>query len=136
MRSSWSGKEVLGMLERNYRTWCALNGVAIDDTALEEDDTMDVDMEAEEEWDGIADEDEEIDDTPSFFKEEADRLAKEKSHKTPSKRKKTRVNALIQAKIARVLDKTGLADARSGKCDENDFLRLLLAFNEEGIHFA
>jgi len=33
-------------------------------------------------------------------------------------------------------DVTELADQRSGKCDENDFLRLLFAFNEEGIHFS
>jgi len=36
----------------------------------------------------------------------------------------------------KVLEETELADVRSGKCDENDFLRLLLAFNEEGIHFS
>jgi 18S rRNA (adenine1779-N6/adenine1780-N6)-dimethyltransferase len=29
-----------------------------------------------------------------------------------------------------------LADKRAGKCYENDFLRLLFAFDEEGIHFA
>jgi 18S rRNA (adenine1779-N6/adenine1780-N6)-dimethyltransferase len=33
-------------------------------------------------------------------------------------------------------DVTELADQRAAKCDENDFLRLLSAFNEEGIHFA
>jgi 18S rRNA (adenine1779-N6/adenine1780-N6)-dimethyltransferase len=44
---------------------------------------------------------------------------------------------LIREKIRRVLeDVTDLADKRAGKCDENDFLRLLSAFNDEGIHFS
>lgn len=80
--------------------------------------------------------DEEIDETPSFFKEEAERVSKANGAKTPSKKKKTRVAALVRSKIVKVLEETELADVRSGKCDENDFLRLLLAFNEEGIHFS
>merc|ERR1712230_290897 len=44
---------------------------------------------------------------------------------------------LVKEKIRKVLEeKTDLADKRAGKCDENDFLRLLSAFNGEGIHFA
>jgi 18S rRNA (adenine1779-N6/adenine1780-N6)-dimethyltransferase len=144
MRASWLGtKEVLGMVERNYRVWCALNEVAIDDTPVEEEeeDGMDVDEggEQEEEFNGFGDgdADEEMDDTPSFFKEEATRIAREKGTKTKSKRKKTRVAELVREKIRKVLeDVTELADKRAGKCDENDFLRLLFAFNEEGIHFA
>ena len=143
MRASWLGtKEVLGMLERNYRVWCALNDVAIDDTPIgeDEDDGMDVDEggEAEEEFVGmVEDGDEDLDDAPSFFKEEAARVAREKGTKTKSKRKKTRVAELVREKIRKVLeDVTELADKRAGKCDENDFLRLLFAFNEEGIHFA
>ncbi|EEU45551.1 uncharacterized protein NECHADRAFT_41763 [Fusarium vanettenii 77-13-4] len=84
LRASWLGtKEVLAMVERNYRTWCAMNGVPVDDTL------------------------------------------------------KTKVAELVREKIRKVLeDVTELADKRSGKCDENDFLRLLFAFNEEGIHFS
>ncbi|GAO14298.1 hypothetical protein UVI_02033760 [Ustilaginoidea virens] len=83
LRASWLGtREVLTMVEKNYRTWCALNGVAVDERELDGDDAAD-------------------------------------------------------EQIRKVLeDVTELADKRSGKCDENDFLRLLFAFNEEGIHFS
>ncbi|KAE8454052.1 hypothetical protein EG329_007829 [Mollisiaceae sp. DMI_Dod_QoI] len=132
LRASWLGtKEVLAMVERNYRVWCAMNNVAVDDTIVGEEDEMD-----EEEWGGIMDVDEDMDETPAFFKEEAERIAKENGGKTKSKKKKTRVAELVREKIRKVLeDKTELADKRAGKCDENDFLRLLYAFNEEGIHF-
>ena len=144
LRASWGSKEVLGLVERNYRVWCAVNGVAVDESVVEGDDVeagdeMDIDgleMEGgeEEEWDGIMDED---DDTPAFFKEEARKTDKENGGKTKSKRKKTKVAVLVKEKIRKVLeDKTELADKRAGKCDENDFLRLLFAFNGEGIHFA
>lgn len=140
MRASWLGtKEVLSMVERNYRVWCAMNNVPVDDTVVgeeDEDEQMEIDdggAGEEEEWGGIMEV--EDDDMPSFFKEEA-----EKSRefvKTKSKKKKTRVAELVREKIRMVLeDKTELADKRAGKCDENDFLRLLFAFNEEGIHFA
>ena len=141
MRASWLGtKEVLAMLERNYRVWCALNGVGVDETVVgEEVEGVDVDMESDgEEWGGIMDVDDagdEEDETPAFFKEEREKTAG--PEKTRSKRKKTRVAELVREKIRRVLeDVTELADKRAGKCDENDFLRLLFAFNEEGIHFA
>lgn len=141
MRASWLGtKEVLGMVERNYRVWCALNDVSIDETVVgeEDEDQMDVDEGgAAEGWNGIEDENDEMDDAPSFFKEETDRIAREKETKTKSKRKKTKVAELVREKIRKVLeDVTELADKRAGKCDENDFLRLLFAFNEEGLHFA
>jgi len=143
MRSSWLGtKEVLAMIERNYRIWCAMNDVAIDDTIVGDEDVMDVDGglgpgAGEDEWEGIMDDDEEVDDTPAFFKEEAQRAARETEGKTKSKKKKTRLARLVREKIRKVLeDVTDLADKRAGKCDENDFLRLLFAFNEEGIHFS
>jgi len=141
MRASWLGtKEVLAMLERNYRVWCAMNNVILDDTPLgDEEEEEDVEMDAVvpgEEWGGIMDVDEEEDDTPAFFKEEALK-AGVNGGKTKSRRKKTRVAELVREKIRKVLeDVTELADKRAGKCDENDFLKLLYAFNEEGIHFA
>ena len=43
MRARWLGtKEVLAMIERNYRIWCAMNDVAIDDTIVGDEDEMDV----------------------------------------------------------------------------------------------
>ncbi|KAJ3505077.1 hypothetical protein NM208_g16246 [Fusarium decemcellulare] len=138
LRASWLGtKEVLAMVERNYRTWCAMNGVPVDDT-LVEDGQDDMDMEDgggedAEEWGGMdVDED---GDAPDFFKEMQNSAAN--TSKTKSKRKKTKVAELVREKIRKVLeDVTELADKRAGKCDETDFLRLLFAFNEEGIHFS
>ncbi len=140
LRASFLGtKEVLAMIERNYRVWCAMNNVPIDETIVGEEEEMEVDNGGadEEEWGGIMDVDEEEDDTPSFFKEAAEKAARENGGKTKSKKKKTRVQELVREKIRKVLeDVTELADHRAGKCDENDFLRLLHAFNVEGIHFA
>lgn len=122
------------MVERNYRTWCAMNGVAVDDSIVEDgQDDMDVeDAGEEEEWGGM-DVDDDADEAPEFFKE----MRNNAVAKTKSKRKKTKVAELVREKIRKVLeDVTELADKRAGKCDENDFLRLLFAFNEEGIHFT
>jgi 18S rRNA (adenine1779-N6/adenine1780-N6)-dimethyltransferase len=142
LRASWLGtKEVLAMLERNYRVWCAMNNVAVDDTVIGEEEEMEVEdslgTNREEEWGGIMDVDEETDELPSIFKEEVERISKENGTKTKSKKKKTKVAELVREKIRKVLeDVTELADQRAAKCDENDFLRLLSAFNEESIHFA
>lgn len=42
----------------------------------------------------------------------------------------------VKVKIEQVLAETGLAEKRAGKCDQTDFLRLLYAFHQVGIHFA
>lgn len=157
VRASFGTKEVLALLERNYRTWCALNNVPVDETVVEEgegegadddddrdDAMMDVDEndapaagaraggdEDNDEWDGIMDVD---DDTPAFFKEQA--AVDNKIAKTPSRRKKTKVTELVRAKVAKVLEGTQMANERAGKLDENCFLKLLSAFNKEHIHFA
>ncbi|KAI9167754.1 Dimethyladenosine transferase [Paramyrothecium foliicola] len=137
LRASWLGtKEVLAMVERNYRTWCAMNGVPIDESLVEdgadEMDAEDTAMDVEDAGGMEVDEDE---DAPDFFKELKNAAAA--VPKTKSKRKKTKVAELVREKIRKVLeDVTELADRRAGKCDENDFLRLLFAFNEEGIHFS
>lgn len=146
LRASWLGtREVLIMVEKNYRTWCAMNGVAVDETIVEDDaedaEDAEEDMEMDngagagagaEEAEGM---DVDDDDAPDFFKEMNNSAAN--VPKTKSKRKKTKVAELVREKIRKVLeDVTELADRRSGKCDENDFLRLLFAFNEEGIHFS
>ncbi|RYP89468.1 hypothetical protein DL769_000019 [Monosporascus sp. CRB-8-3] len=151
MRASWLGnKEVLKLLERNYRLYCATKNIPVDDSIADgaEEDDMDDEMEEadenveptpgdEGEWDGIMDVDasEVTDDTPSFF--DGLKLAGAQLPKTKSRHKKTRVALLVREKVRRVLeDTTELADRRSGKLEENDFLRLLHAFNEEGIHFS
>lgn len=155
VRASFGTKEVLALVERNYRTWCALNNVAVDESVVEgggnaEDDVEDMDLddgaaaivaaeEGEEEEDGgmdVDNDDDDDDDLPAFFKEQAAADKANQIAKTPSRRKKTKVAELVRAKIAKVLESTGVADQRAGKLDENAFLKLLYAFNKENIHFA
>lgn len=136
------------MVERNYRIWCSLNNVAVDDSPIEEgedDEIMDMDQQEnvepspgdepldDEGWGGIMDVDDDANDTtPSFFGNSSAPVPK-----TQSKRRKTRVALLVREKIRKVLeDDTKLADQRSGKLDETDFLKLLYAFNSENIHFS
>lgn len=162
VRASFGTKEVLALVERNYRTWCALNNVPVDETVVEtngdeddgdededvegDDEVMDVDENeapaaaaatggGEDEWGGIMDVDDN-DDAPAFFKEQAAASKAGQVSKTPSRRKKTKVAELVRAKIAKVLQATDMADQRAGKLDENAFLKLLHVFNKEHIHFA
>lgn len=149
LRASFFGTtSVMDLLESNYRTWCAQNSVAVDDGPLEEhaDDPMEtedngngesdgIDGEHEDAWNGIMDVDD--DDMPSFCKEEASLKAKEVNGKRSKRRKKGKVAELIREKVRRVLeDQTDLAEKRARSCDEGDFLKLLWAFNQEGIHFC
>ncbi|MCJ1424678.1 Dimethyladenosine transferase [Sticta canariensis] len=143
LRASFFGTtSVMDMLEINYRTWCAQNNVPVEDGPSENNkgDAMDVERDAEdgeneEEWDGIMDVDDN-DDIPEFFKEEADLRAKEVNVRNSKRRKKGKVAELIREKVRRILeDETELAEKRARLCDEGDFLKLLWAFNKEGIHF-
>lgn len=133
---------VLDMLENNYRTWCATNDIALEDGPAEAGDVLmeventPVDIapaEAEDEWDGFMDvDDEDGDDIPAFFKELQKPIPKTASRKTKSK-----VANILREKVRKVLeDTTQLADKRARMCDEGDFLKLLWAFNQEGIHFS
>ena len=144
MRSNFLGtSSVMDMLEANYRTFCAQNDIQLDDGPLEEGvvDGMDVDAVAENEdewdgeWDGIMDLDDD-DDLPDFFKEEAAKKAK-RLQGNPNRKKKGRVAELVRGKVVKVLEvHTELAEKRARMCDEGDFLKLLYAFNQEGIHFS
>lgn len=140
---------VLDMLEQNYRTWCATNDIALEDGPAEisaadvlmevENPSLDtIPAEAEDEWDGFNDVDMEMDDDedsiPAFFK---DKGSGNQFPKTPSRKTKSKVANLIREKVRKVLeDTTQLADRRARMCDEGDFLKLLWAFNQEGIHFS
>jgi 18S rRNA (adenine1779-N6/adenine1780-N6)-dimethyltransferase len=138
------------MVERNYRLWCSMNDIPLEEGTVDEDDDEEMDLDEKVapsagdedagEWGGIMDVDgaeagNSPDETPSFFQEL--KQASSDVPKTKSKRKKTKVAALVREKIRKVLeDDTELADQRSGKCTENDFLKLLAAFNAEGLHFS
>ena len=141
LRASFFGTtSVMDMLESNYRTWCAQNDIVVEEgPAIEdEDDAMQIEEETlgdeEEEWDGFMDVDE--DDVPAFFKE-VEKQEKQSSGKGSKRRRKGKVAELVREKVRRVLeDKTQLAEKRARTCDEGDFLSLLWAFNQEGIHFS
>jgi 18S rRNA (adenine1779-N6/adenine1780-N6)-dimethyltransferase len=135
LNSSFIGtSSIMGLLERNYRTWCAQNDILLDDGPIEEGDEMEVE-EAEEEWTGIMDVDDE-DDLPEFLKEEIARRSDEKKAQEGKRKKKGKVSELVRSKVKKVLESTELGSQRARMCDQNDFLRLLEGFNEEGIHFA
>ena len=142
LRASFFGTtSVMDMLESNYRTWCAQNDIRIEDDPLEggDDDAMEVeadpDDKEEEQWNGIMDVDD--DDVPVFFKEESGLQAKLLSERNTKRRKKGKVAELIRKKVRKILeDDTELAEKRARSCDEGDFLKLLWAFNKEGIHFS
>jgi 18S rRNA (adenine1779-N6/adenine1780-N6)-dimethyltransferase len=48
---------------------------------------------------------------------------------------RSRISALVSLKVLRILEQTQLVSSRAFACSENDFLRLLYAFNLEGIRF-
>ena len=141
LRASFFGTStVMEMLDSNYRTWCAQNDIKVEDGPAEEvvDEKMEIenkaDEEDDEEWEGIMDVDED-DDLPAFFKEEsALRSALTNGSK---RRRKGKVAELVREKVRQVLeDETKLAEKRARLCDEGDFLKLLWAFNQKGIHFS
>ncbi|KAL2217760.1 dimethyladenosine transferase [Thermoascus aurantiacus ATCC 26904] len=140
LRSSFLGRSsVIDLLESNYRTWCAQNDIPVDDGPVEdtEDNTMDTgEVENDEELDDTMDVDDE-DDVPDFFKDQASAKIQEALKNKPSRRKRGKVTELVREKIRLVLEHdTGLADKRARMCDEGDFLKLLWAFNQRGIHFS
>ncbi|MBE7180519.1 MAG: ribosomal RNA small subunit methyltransferase A [Terriglobus roseus] len=141
LRSAFVGtSSIMDMLEANYRLWCAQNHVDLDDGPVTEEDAMDVEPAppADDEWAGVddMDEDEGDDDTPAFFKEvEAEKRAA-LLKKGAGRKKKGKVAETVRKKVLKVLEAdTQLAEKRARLCDEGDFLKLLYAFNVEGIHF-
>ena len=141
IRSSFLAKStVMDMLEANYRTWCAQNDIPVEDGPAEEDgDAMDMgdgqNDEAKEQDEDMEVDDE--DDVPDFFKEQANARIEEALKNRPNRKKKGKVAELVREKVRQVLEEdTKLADKRARMCDENDFLKLLWAFNQKGFHFT
>ncbi|KAI2629997.1 dimethyladenosine transferase-like protein [Xylaria nigripes] len=137
LRSLFLGnKEVLKLIETNYRLYCATNDIPIDEGLVDDagdDEEMDVDDHDNDAGMDIDGDDE----LPSFFgtaNKKPDESAP--GSKRGGSAKKTRVAVLVKDKVRKVLEETELAESRSAKLPENDFLRLLAAFNKEGIHFS
>jgi 18S rRNA (adenine1779-N6/adenine1780-N6)-dimethyltransferase len=126
---------VVELLASNYRLFCAQNDIPVDDSPVgpeEEVEAMEVD--AEEEFAGFSDPDDPDDELPDFFKQ---MQAEGKKRNGVNRKRKGRVSELVREKVRKVLeDDTQLADKRARLCDEGDFLRMLYAFNQEGIHFS
>jgi len=138
IRSNFLGTtSVLNMLEANYRTWCAQNDIPVEDvtadtTGIDTVNATDDKNEEDEKWDDPMDHD---DDVPDFFREA--NQVRQASINKPARKKKGRVAELVHEKVRQVVeDDTGLADKRARMCDEGDFLKLLWAFNQRGIHFS
>lgn len=43
---------------------------------------------------------------------------------------------IVKQNVNKVMEETGFGDKRSSKLDQTDFLKLLYAFHQVGIHFA
>jgi 18S rRNA (adenine1779-N6/adenine1780-N6)-dimethyltransferase len=54
----------------------------------------------------------------------------------PSRRSKRKVSPEFKDLMMAVLEGAGLAQARPAKMSQDDFLRLLAAFNAAGVHFS
>jgi 18S rRNA (adenine1779-N6/adenine1780-N6)-dimethyltransferase len=137
LRASFLGTAaVVELLASNYRLFCAQNNIELDDSPVgpeDEVEAMEVDA-AEEEFNGFSDPDDPDDELPDFFKQ---MQAEGKKKNGLNRKKKGRVSELVREKVRKVLeDDTELADKRARMCDEGNFLKLLYAFNQEGIHFS
>jgi len=121
VRASFASRAVMEIVVRNYRTWCATENIPLDEGGAVEVEMEDAAEEEEEEM--------EVDDEMGIGEV---RKVKVKV----GRKKKGHVQELVRAKVDKVLEETGLGEKRAAKCDEADFLRLLYAFNQEGIHFS
>lgn len=145
MSATWTGNKVRAMVEQNWTTWASMNpdGITEGDWRIlrgEEDgdeDLMADVMDDDEDMGDDDDEDMDMDGPGSKLKNI--KVSKGKggaislgSTQVP----RSAVAKLILIKIRRVLSTTEMAGQRAAKCDETDFLRLLSAFNDEGLHFA
>ncbi|KAJ5894453.1 Dimethyladenosine transferase [Penicillium taxi] len=142
LRASFFGTpSVMNMLEANYRTWCAQNDIPVEDGPAEDADGDVMDMGEEQEQENAEEPDETMemdddDDVPDFFKEETNPRLQQALKGQSSRKKGGKVAELVREKVRQVLeDETHLADKRARMCDETEFLKMLWAFNQKGIHF-
>jgi len=141
LRASFLGTSaVVELLASNYKLFCAQNDIPVDDSPVDpnevvEPETMEVEgNDNDDEFKGFSDPDDPDDELPDFFKQ---MQAEGKRKNGVNRKRKGRVSELVREKVRKVLeDETQLADKRARLCDEGDFLKLLYAFNQEGIHFS
>ena len=136
LRASFLGTAaVVELLASNYRLFCAQNDIPLDDSPVDPNETTEPEiMDVDDEFNGFSDPDDPDDELPDFFKQ---MQAEGKKKNGVNRKKKGRVSELVREKVRKVLeDDTQLAEKRARMCDEGDFLNLLYAFNQEGIHFS
>lgn len=97
---------VMGILEKNYSQFMALNKENNNNNNNDDDDdSMDID-------------------------------SNNNNSKLRAKERSKEIEKVVKEKVETVLNTTGLGEKRAGKCTEKDFLTLLHAFHQVGIHFA
>ncbi|KAB8229486.1 ribosomal RNA adenine dimethylase-domain-containing protein [Aspergillus alliaceus] len=146
LRAGFMGNKVRALIERNWITFATMYPEKVSQVDIDfmlgngepepmEDVEMDTNNDVEDT--PLMDEDDVYMDDMAFEKKNVPEIPKGAlltigNHKVS----RAMVTKLIHTKLQRVLDQTDLSTARAQKCDENDFLRLLHAFNKEGIHFS
>ncbi|KAB8205442.1 ribosomal RNA adenine dimethylase-domain-containing protein [Aspergillus parasiticus] len=148
LRAGFMGNKTRAMIERNWITFATMYPEKVTQADIDfmlgngepepmEDVEMDTNNDADADDVPEMDEDDILMGDMAFEKKNVPEIPKG-ALLTIGNNKVSRVmvTKLIQAKLQRILDQTELANARAQKCDENDFLRLLHAFNKEGIHFS
>lgn len=139
MRSNFLGTtSVINMLEANYRTWCAQNDIPLNEGSQGNHKSM-------KRSPSFGESDEEVHnemmDVHGEESDSRDSLREVTRNFTSPKRdgggKGGNVRELVRERIKQVLENdTDLAEKRARMCDEGDFLKLLWAFNQRGIHFS
>ncbi|KAL4919032.1 ribosomal RNA adenine dimethylase-domain-containing protein [Aspergillus aurantiobrunneus] len=152
LRAAFMATKIRAMIERNWITWASMHPekVAQGDVDLLTGKTAfpekfsakeeDVEMDGADDAPALEADEDDVD----IFMGDAESNEKAAAavqsgpiitvagHQVP----RNLVTRLVQFKIQRILDGTGLTNSRANKCDENDFLRLLYSCNTEGIHFS
>ncbi|KAH0604488.1 uncharacterized protein H6S33_006865 [Morchella sextelata] len=121
--AGFKSSAVMGMVERNYRTWCATVGVPLEEGGEGDVEMGDGGVGGEEEVEEMEVDEEGMGDVKKV-------LVKK------SRKGKGKVAEIVKRKVEKVLEETELGEKRAGKCDEADFLKLLYGFNKEGIHLS
>lgn len=119
--AGFKSSAVMALVEKNYRTWCATNSIPLEDG------------DGEIEMVDLAEVGE--DDIGTSAGGEMDAMRKTRI-KPGKKRNRSKVGEKVKSLVEAVLIETELGEKRAGKCDEGDFLKLLYAFNQQGIHFS
>lgn len=146
MNATWTASKVRAMVEQNWVTLAAMNADVISESDWRvlrgEDDGVDDQM------DDVADDDDDMGDADGDDDMDVDGTREKIKNIKVNGNKggsvslggtqvpRAIVSKLILTKIRRVLSSTELSGQRAAKCDETDFLKLLSAFNDEGLHFA